>query len=76
MTFLNRYYFVLAAMLLSVTVKAQLVVDVNYSPQQLVEDVLIGQGVQVSNFQFTGDAQSRGFFDGSVMLYKLIPVGN
>ena len=65
MTFLNRYYLVFAAMLLSVTVKAQLVVDVNYSPQQLVEDVLIGQGVQVSNFQFTGDAQSRGFFDGS-----------
>jgi gliding motility-associated-like protein len=61
----NRYYLVLAAMLFSVTAHAQLVVDGNYTPQQLIEDVLIGQGVQVSNFQFTGDAQSRGFFDGS-----------
>ena len=52
-------------MLLSVSVSAQLVVDASYTPQQLVEDVLIGQGVQVSNFQFTGDAQSRGYFDGS-----------
>ncbi len=40
-------------------------VDANYTPQQLVEDVLVGQGVQVSNIQFTGDAASRGYFEGT-----------
>lgn len=44
---------------------AQLVVDANYTPQQLVEDVLIGQGVQVSNVQFTGNSAARGYFNGS-----------
>ncbi len=44
---------------------AQLQVDAGYTPQQLVEDVLIGGGVQVSNFQFTGNAQARGYFDGT-----------
>lgn len=62
---IHTYCIVLVAMLLSITAQAQLVVDASYTPQQLVEDVLIGQGVQVSNFQFTGDVQSRGFFDGS-----------
>jgi gliding motility-associated-like protein len=45
--------------------QAQLVVDETYTPQQLVEDVLTGQGVQVSNFQFSGNGQARGYFDGS-----------
>ncbi|MDP6908045.1 MAG: choice-of-anchor L domain-containing protein, partial [Flavobacteriales bacterium] len=40
-------------------------VDANYNPQQLIEDVLIGQGVQVSNIQFTGNAAARGYFDGT-----------
>lgn len=44
---------------------AQLVVDPGYTPQQLVENVLIGQGVQVSNIQYTGNAAARGYFDGS-----------
>ncbi|MCF8256543.1 MAG: choice-of-anchor L domain-containing protein [Flavobacteriales bacterium] len=47
------------------TVLGQLVVNNAQSPQQLVEDVLIGQGVQVSNIQFTGDAQGRGYFNGA-----------
>ncbi len=45
--------------------KAQLVVDGNYTPQQLIEDVLVGQGVVVSNFQYSGNQAARGFFDGS-----------
>ena len=65
MTSLRTYYLTLVAVLVSVSAQAQLAIDVSYTPQQLVEDVLIGQGVQVSNFQFTGDPQSRGFFDGS-----------
>lgn len=43
----------------------QLVVDQTYTPQQLVENVLIGQGVQVSNVTFTGASASRGYFNGS-----------
>lgn len=43
---------------------AQLVVNNAQSPQQLVEDVLIGQGVEVSNIQFTGDPEARGYFNG------------
>jgi len=46
-------------------VLAQLVIDQNYNVQQLVQDVLVGQGVQVSNFQFTGNPDARGYFDGS-----------
>jgi len=45
--------------------RAQLQVTTTQTPQQLVEDVLIGQGVQVSNIQFTGDVQARGYFNGS-----------
>lgn len=44
---------------------AQLSVDQSYTPQQLIEDVLVGQGVQVSNFQYSGNPAARGFFDGS-----------
>jgi gliding motility-associated-like protein len=44
---------------------AQLVVDAGYNPQQLVEDVLVGQGVEVSNFSFSGNAEARAYFNGS-----------
>lgn len=44
---------------------AQLQVNTTQTPQQLVEDVLIGQGVEVSNIQFTGDPLSRGYFNGT-----------
>lgn len=43
---------------------AQLVVDASYSPTQLVQDVLLGQGVIVSNISYTGSIQARGYFDG------------
>lgn len=65
MTSFYRYCLVFASILLGSEARAQLVVDAAYSPQQLIEDVLVGQGVQVSNFQFTGDARARGYFDGS-----------
>jgi len=42
-----------------------LMVSNNHTPQQLVENFLIGPDVQVSNIQFTGSAQARGYFDGS-----------
>lgn len=59
-----RPYFLLL-LLLSEAAFGQLVIDQSYNPQQLVEDVLIGQGIQVSNFQFSGNVEARGYFDGS-----------
>lgn len=45
--------------------KAQLIVDDNPSAQQLVKNILVGNGVQVSNVQFTGDPIQIGAFDGT-----------
>jgi len=57
---------ILALLLLwAMPAMAQLVVNNGQSAQQLVEDVLIGQGVQVSNIQFTGDPLARGYFNGA-----------
>jgi gliding motility-associated-like protein len=56
---------VLVLLLFNGAVMAQLTVDESYTPQQLVQDVLVGQGVQISNVQFSGDAQARGYFNGS-----------
>lgn len=44
---------------------AQLVVDNSLTPQELVEDVLLGQGVVASNITFTGEASQIGYFDAS-----------
>jgi hypothetical protein len=37
----------------------------NMSPQQLVQNVLLGPGVTVSNIQFTGAPISIGYFGGN-----------
>ncbi len=44
--------------------QAQLVVSNTMTPQQLVEDILAGSGVQVSNITFTGEAIQIGSFNG------------
>ncbi len=46
-------------------VKAQLTTDILLTPTQLVEDVLVGSGVEVSNITFVGESRSIGRFDGS-----------
>lgn len=56
---------VMMLVLLCGVAKAQLTVDDTYTPQQLVQDVLVGQGIQISNVQFSGNAQARGYFNGS-----------
>ena len=43
----------------------QLVVSSNMTEQELVEDVLVGQGVQVTNIQYTGATASRGTFNST-----------
>ena len=46
-------------------VRAQLVTQGNQSPTQLVQNVLLGGGVTVSNIQYQGGAASIGYFNGS-----------
>ncbi len=46
-------------------VLAQLTVDTTLTPQQLVKDVLVGNGVQVSNVTYTGSSEQIGFFDAT-----------
>lgn len=43
----------------------QLVTDNTLTPQQLVNDILIGGGVTASNIQYTGDANAIGYFDAN-----------
>ncbi|MBL4585812.1 MAG: choice-of-anchor L domain-containing protein [Flavobacteriales bacterium] len=42
---------------------AQIVIDDTQTPQQLVEEVLLGQGVVVSNITFTGAPEQIGYFN-------------
>lgn len=51
--------------LISQSVYAQLVVNTTQTPQQLVEDILLGQGVTASNITFSGTAVQRGYFNGA-----------
>jgi gliding motility-associated-like protein len=44
---------------------AQLLTQGNQSPTQLVQDVLLGGGVTVSNIQYQGAAASIGYFNGA-----------
>ncbi|KXJ04386.1 hypothetical protein AC249_AIPGENE9558, partial [Exaiptasia diaphana] len=46
------------------TSHAQLVTSNAMTPQQLVNNVLIGGGVTASNIQYTGSANAIGHFDG------------
>ncbi len=64
----NRTVLILA--LASTTLRAQLVVDNTITVQQLVEDVLLGGGVTVSNVTFNGQPASQtniqiGSFNGN-----------
>ena len=45
------------------TATAQINVDTSYTPQQLVQNFLIGQGVIASNVSYTGVGESIGYFD-------------
>ncbi|MFO8087851.1 MAG: choice-of-anchor L domain-containing protein [Bacteroidales bacterium] len=42
---------------------AQINIDTSYTPQQLVHNFLIGQGVIASNISYTGVPESIGYFD-------------
>lgn len=46
-------------------VSGQLVTSTSQTPAQLVQNVLLGQGVDVSNISFQGASQAIGSFDGT-----------
>ncbi|MFB6258102.1 MAG: choice-of-anchor L domain-containing protein [Flavobacteriales bacterium] len=50
---------------LSIQAKGQLTVDPTPTPQQLVQNVLVGSGVTVSNVTYNGDSVQIGSFDAS-----------
>jgi hypothetical protein len=47
------------------TLNAQLNVDISYTAFDLVQNILIGQGVTVTNVQFTGDNAQKSYFYGT-----------
>jgi len=49
----------------SLSSEAQMVIDNTLTPTQLVEDVLLGQGVTVSNITYTGGTEQIGYFNAA-----------
>lgn len=54
-----------AACIGSVSVRAQLVTSTSQTPTQLVQNVLVGNGVSVSNVQYNGDPEAIGSFNAA-----------
>lgn len=60
-----KFNFILIFFLSFLSVQAQLTVDndlPNDSPVYLVNDILLGDGVEASNHQYQGDSIQIGFF--------------
>ena len=67
---LRLLFISLTALLLNHTLQAQVTVDNTYTVQQLIEDFLIGEGVEVDNITINGQPASTvntqaGIYDGS-----------
>ena len=65
LTLFNRTMALLFLSALAYPVQAQLVVDDTPTPTQLVQNVLLGNGVIASNITFTGSLNAIGSFDGT-----------
>ncbi len=53
------------ALLMTMSANAQLTVSNILTPTQLVQQVLLGSGVQAFNITYTGDTGAMGYFNGS-----------
>ena len=65
---MKRFFWITLSILtvfISTQSHAQMVIDNSMTPQQLVQDVLLGQGVVVSNITYTGNPMQIGRFDAS-----------
>lgn len=56
---------IITTLVLSINVQAQLVTNTGISPTALVEDVLVGDGVIVSDVSYTGALEAIGSFNGA-----------
>ncbi|WP_343604395.1 choice-of-anchor L domain-containing protein [Fluviicola sp.] len=56
---------VIAICLTTLDLKAQLITTTQYTPQYLVQNVLLGSGVNVSNVHYTGAPKAIGWFNGT-----------
>jgi hypothetical protein len=59
------WIFSLFSFLFCLNTQAQLTVDSSKTVEQLINDVLLGGGVKISNISYTGSIKARGSFDGS-----------
>jgi len=61
-----KKYLIIIIMLSNIVLNAQLQISQSLTPTQLIQQVLIGNGVTVSNITFTGDVQAIGkFYNGA-----------
>jgi gliding motility-associated-like protein len=51
--------------MIGLTVDAQLITSTSMTPTQLIENILVGSGVAVSNVTYTGSSDAVGSFDGT-----------
>ncbi len=65
-TTLHPAFVLVLTLIFSLPIQAQLIVDnTTFTNQQLVQDVLVGTGIQTSNVTFSGDPIQIGYFDGT-----------
>ena len=55
----------------TMNVQAQMIIDNTQTPTQLVQDVLLGQGVVVSNITYTGDPMQIGYFNAANAVFPI-----
>jgi gliding motility-associated-like protein len=60
---LKRTSLLFAMIICAIGVNAQIIIDNTPTPQDLVTNTLIGNGVTVSNITFTGNTNQIGYFD-------------
>ncbi|MBP8033545.1 MAG: choice-of-anchor L domain-containing protein [Bacteroidia bacterium] len=60
----KKFYILLFSLFLANIIKSQLTTSQTLTPQQLVQNVLLGGGVTASNITFIGNAATRGTFNG------------
>lgn len=62
---MNKYLFYIFILISSSNVSAQLVTNSNVTPNNLVQNTLLGAGVNAFNISYTGSNDAIGFFNGS-----------
>lgn len=61
----NKVFYLILFFCLPNLLLAQLIVNNSFTTQQLVQNILLGPGVTVSNVTYTGDPNAIGFFNGT-----------